>query len=192
MHPAKENPRRYKNISKVYPRYGILEADHKKGVASMLLPAMGEVPYEARRMYLCVDAYHSGEWEGRFYSAFEPDAFHFRSVLALLRHVDDLLDRTMLTQRHEERRSFLQMPAQQATVTAREDWRKFRCLPGKQATFSLSIQFRQNATWQGEVVWVEQKQSSFFRSGMELFRMMDDVLLYQESKTRAAGEKTAP
>ncbi len=144
----------------------------------MLLPAMGEIPYEARRMYLCIDEYQNGEITGRFFSAFEPEAFTFCSLLALMRYIDNLLDRTMMTQRYEERRTLMKVPVTGAPAKPREEWKTFHCPTAKLATFCLNIQFRQNATWQGEVTWLEQKQSSFFRSGLELFRMIDDVLLY--------------
>lgn len=144
----------------------------------MLLPAMGEIPYEARRMYLCIDAYDDGEMHGRFYNAFEAEAYEFHALMALLRHVDDLLDSAMVTQRYEERRTLLKVPGKEGVLKPREEWRHFHCPPGKLATFLFSVNFRQNATWQGEVLWVENKRSSFFRSEMELFRMIDDVLLY--------------
>ena len=145
----------------------------------MLVPAMGDIPYEARRMYLCIDAYQDGEMQGRFYNAFEAQEFRFRALMTLIRHVDELLDCTMLTQRCEERRTLLHCTAAHTRLYAREEWKNFQCPPGELATFLLSISYHQNATWQGEVVWVENRKSSFFRSGLELFRMIDDVLLYQ-------------
>ena len=47
---------------------------------------------------------------------------------------------------------------------------------GKLATFSLSILFRQNATWQGTVAWLEGGKSQSFRSVLELVFLMDSAL----------------
>ena len=45
----------------------------------------------------------------------------------------------------------------------------------QRATFVVQIQFRENATWQGTVQWVERKQSLSFRSALELIRIMDSA-----------------
>lgn len=105
----------------------------------MLLPAMREIPYAARRMYLCVDTYQDGALEGRFYSAFEREAFGFRSVLALLRYIDDFLDETMHIHRHEERRSLLAGTVQQEKAKKQGDWQPSCGVTGALATFSLVI-----------------------------------------------------
>ncbi len=45
-----------------------------------------------------------------------------------------------------------------------------------QGTFIVNIKFRENATWQGEVTWVDKKQKKCFRSALELMKMMDGAL----------------
>ena len=45
-----------------------------------------------------------------------------------------------------------------------------------QGTFIVNIKFRENATWQGEVVWVDKKQKKCFRSALELMKLMDSAL----------------
>lgn len=44
------------------------------------------------------------------------------------------------------------------------------------ATFELEIIFRQNASWQGNIVYAEQNLTSSFRSVLELLNLMDSVL----------------
>lgn len=43
----------------------------------------------------------------------------------------------------------------------------------KHATFVVKINYRQNATWQGEVFWVEKNEKKQFRSALELIKMID-------------------
>ena len=50
--------------------------------------------------------------------------------------------------------------------------------PGKRATFVISVLFRQNATWQGTVRWLNRDQTQRFRSTLELISLMEDCLLY--------------
>ncbi|QIB70677.1 hypothetical protein Ami103574_03800 [Aminipila butyrica] len=46
---------------------------------------------------------------------------------------------------------------------------------GQKATFILQIKFRQNASWQGTVQWVEKKQELNFRSALELIKIIDSA-----------------
>ena len=47
---------------------------------------------------------------------------------------------------------------------------------GKLCTFSVRIMFRQNASWQGSVTWLEGKREESFRSVLELILLMDSAL----------------
>ncbi len=53
---------------------------------------------------------------------------------------------------------------------------------GEQATFVVQVQFRQNATWQGTIQWLEEKESRKFRSLLEMIKLMDEALT-QEQET---------
>ena len=44
------------------------------------------------------------------------------------------------------------------------------------ATFVVTVMYRQNATWQGTVKWVEGKQEQKFRSALELIKLMDNAV----------------
>jgi len=47
---------------------------------------------------------------------------------------------------------------------------------GERATFVIHVQYRQNATWQGSVVWAEKNITKNFRSALELLKLMDGAL----------------
>jgi hypothetical protein len=47
---------------------------------------------------------------------------------------------------------------------------------GSKGTFIVHVQARQNATWQGNVVWAEKNITRTFRSALELLKMMDNSL----------------
>lgn len=44
------------------------------------------------------------------------------------------------------------------------------------ANFSVRIHFRQNASYQGEIYWVERKQKINFRSLLELILLMQEAM----------------
>lgn len=52
----------------------------------------------------------------------------------------------------------------------------------KGTRFVVNIRYRENATWQGEVLWVDQKRQCNFRSALELLKLMDGVLINKEMK----------
>lgn len=52
-------------------------------------------------------------------------------------------------------------------------------------TFTVQIQYRENATWQGKILWVEEKQTSHFRSALEMLKLIDSALDRAERKEEA-------
>lgn len=46
----------------------------------------------------------------------------------------------------------------------------------KKATFIVQVQFRQNATWQGSIHWNEKNKTQYFRSTLEMIKLMDEAL----------------
>ena len=48
--------------------------------------------------------------------------------------------------------------------------------PMDPASFLIQVQFRQNATWQGTVRWLNRDQTQRFRSTLELISLMEDAL----------------
>ena len=47
-------------------------------------------------------------------------------------------------------------------------------------TFIVKILDSQNATWQGSVTWAERQKVQYFRSALELLKMIDGVLIKDE------------
>lgn len=93
----------------------------------------------------------------------------FASLMQLLLAMESFMDRENLPQRAEERRTFGMVSPPQAPEEASEG-------AAALATFQIRVLFRQNASWQGSLVWVEKKMDAQFRSVMELIRLMDSAL----------------
>ncbi|MCI8764346.1 MAG: hypothetical protein HFG58_07205 [Lachnospiraceae bacterium] len=47
---------------------------------------------------------------------------------------------------------------------------------GDIGTFLVHVKYRQNSTWQGEVMWAEKRKRQYFRSALELIKLMDSAL----------------
>ena len=46
----------------------------------------------------------------------------------------------------------------------------------KKPTFIIKVQYRQNASWQGTIKWVEGNVEKGFRSTLELIKLMDRAI----------------
>ena len=93
----------------------------------------------------------------------------FNSLAQLLMMMEALMDRENQPQRGEEPRSFGQQDLFQRTAPAQGGEKPV-------AAFQISVLFRQNASWQGTLVWLDRKLDAQFRSVLELIRLMDSAL----------------
>ena len=50
----------------------------------------------------------------------------------------------------------------------------------KQATFVVEIMYQQHTTWQGLVTWLDKDKKQFFRSVLELMRLIESALKPQD------------
>ena len=56
--------------------------------------------------------------------------------------------------------------------------------PGNsKCTFEITVKFRQNSTWQGQILWAEKNLRQNFRSVLEMLKLMDEALTESEEKS---------
>ena len=92
----------------------------------------------------------------------------FYGLIQLIMLMEGLMDRVNYPQRSEEPRAFRKKEAQ--PVPAAGGGAK------PLATFRVSVLFRQNASWQGTLLWTERAVDAQFRSVLELIRLLDSAL----------------
>lgn len=124
----------------------------------------------AKMYVVCVDSYNDKILEGRIYNVLRDSSVPFKSAVDMLVKLEMLLDEAKLVQSYSIKRVFAPNMASGSLVQAGsvED--------GKLATFSLKILFRQNASWQGSVLWCDENSEESFRSVLELLMLMDNAL----------------
>lgn len=93
----------------------------------------------------------------------------FSSFTQLVLMMDDHMDKENCPQRGSQPRTF-QM--QERSLTGAAQAENSNAL----ATFQISVLFRQNSSWQGTLVWADQKMDAQFRSVLDLIRLMDSAL----------------
>lgn len=97
-------------------------------------------------------------------------SYSFQNLVQLLLLMDSLMDTTNFPQHCVEPRAFQDS---QHTLVPQEVSQK----PASSlAAFEVNVMFRQNASWQGSIVWLNCALESRFRSVLELVGLMDDAL----------------
>ena len=124
-----------------------------------------------RTTMVCVDTYDRQSVTGRLYNPFLPGGEAFQGLMDLVWKIEALLDEMQFPQPFTQDRSFRERKVTLSGTTAEEETQK-----GKVGTFAVRILFRQNASWQGTVSWVEGKQEKNFRSALELLKSIDSAL----------------
>lgn len=125
---------------------------------------------EYRTTFICIDSYDSMIPEGRIYNPFKNGGESFKGTVDMLCKMETLLDSMNYPQSFNILRGFSSCCSAEAVPLAEEE------KSGKAATFSVRILFRQNASWQGSVTWLEGGAEESFRSVLELLFLMNSAL----------------
>ncbi len=121
---------------------------------------------------VCVDSVENGVVSGRFYHGGLDSERTFRSTTQFLLDMDRILSGGVC-------------PV--SSDSAGSIW-----YTGKIATFKLRVMFRQNASWQGSVMWLETRHEVKFRSALELLSIFHQTLVpSQERRMRPSSLRIA-
>lgn len=130
---------------------------------------------EYRTTLVCIDSYQEGIPAGRFYNPYKKEGNSFRGIMEFLWKMENALET-------------MEFPKAYTTVRTFQNSEKDTTDPpiphhknGKHATFALKVLFRQNASWQGHVTWLEGKKEQGFRSVLELVLLINSALTEKAS-----------
>lgn len=138
---------------------------------------------EYRTTVVCVDRYESSVPQGRFYNPCQPEGRSFSSLVQFLSGMEDALDSMQLPRSFTAARAFAPPLEQKVGSPPPPEVRE-----GRLATFAVRVLFRQNASWQGSIAWLEGDVEQSFRSALELILLMDSAL----TKTEQQSKKRVP
>lgn len=124
-----------------------------------------------RTTVVCVDSYDEHVLRGRLYNPHQPEGIAFRSAMEFLLRMEDLLDDMHFPQSFSAVRSFGAPPERTAALPPAAERQE-----GQRATFAVRVLFRQNASWQGSLTWLEEGKEESFRSVLELLLLMHSAL----------------
>ena len=129
---------------------------------------------EYRTTTVCIDSYENGVLNGRFYNPYLSEGQKFQSMTQFLLRMEQALDAMDFPKAFTAARTFAPLP-EQGPGPPEGDY-----YPGEKATFAIRVLFRQNASWQGSVTWIEGKREQSFRSVLELILLLDGALNFEK------------
>lgn len=129
-----------------------------------------------RTTLLCIDSYENSVPTGRFYNGGCEEGKTFCSLTQFLVAMEKLLDEIQFPQSFVAVRTFAPTEPYSSVPPGEGEVRE-----GKVATFLIRMLFRQNASWQGSVTWIENNMEVSFRSALELILLMDSAMKKESS-----------
>ena len=118
-----------------------------------------------------VDGYQNQILTGRIEHPLLPQGKSFQNLMEFLQEMEDLLDNIQLPQAYTSMRTFSDRAVRQTRSPPDPGLKK-----NDLATFMVRVLFRQNASWQGSVTWLEENREESFRSALELIWLIDSAL----------------
>lgn len=127
---------------------------------------------------ICVDESVEGGLAGRIYHSYAKEPGRFNNIVQLLRFMETFYNQISFPQAAVSLRKFVKNNWETPQKPTEEKMARDMVLEqrGACATFLVYVQYRQNATWQGRLTWMEREKSLEFRSALEMIMLIDNAL----------------
>lgn len=135
-----------------------------------------------------IRSYEEKELVGNAFSEYYQRGFSFENTVGLLEGLESLCDTLSFPQSSVRYRSFaggqpgVKSGKKVSLVGVSENG-------NAKASFMVHVQFRQNATWQGSLQWLEEGKQMNFRSVLEMLKLMDEALEEADQKLEQQADK---
>lgn len=141
-----------------------------------------------------VDETRSSDYSGRIWHQYQDEPIPYHNTMTLLSEMERLYNDWNFPQESTVIREFRKKNRSMEYADKKEarpqmDAKRIQNKKGNMGTFIVHVKYRQNATWQGEVIWAEQKKKQCFRSALELLRLMDSALDEAETEAEFKAEE---
>jgi hypothetical protein len=142
---------------------------------------MGETQwkmYSPNLICICVDSAKGEEYSGVLWHQYDDRPKAFEGTLDLLQIMEDFYEQWDFPQKSTTIRSFGRKQTREYREKPERKLERSRIedKKGILGTFVVYVKYRQNSTWQGEAVWVEQGEKQYFESALEMVKLIDNAL----------------
>ena len=130
---------------------------------------------------ICIDKKKDNDFCGVIWQPYDIIPQSFYGVKDMLLQAEVLYNRWNYPQESVNSRTFQRNRSASSPKNTRKgkplmNIQKLQEERGKKGTFIVHVQYRQNATWQGQVLWAEKNRREYFRSALELIKLIDSAL----------------
>lgn len=136
---------------------------------------------------VCIDDNKDADYQGFIYHQYADDSISFSGVAGLILEMENLFDEWDFPQRGLAERKFDKKKENHARpvfenaddklkieiISDTHGVRNVQNKKGKLGTFVIQVVFRQDATWQGHVIYQEENEKLDFNSALELIKIID-------------------
>lgn len=141
--------------------------------------------------YLIVDEFKEQKIKGRLYFPLIDRYQPFQTLIKMITAAEEYLNLHKSPQRTHDFRSFLGTGANTEKGSDFTMDNKEGKMPecGCKATFIVKVKYRQNATFQGTIQWLDKNKTQNFRSDLEMLKLIDEALNESEPETPVTWEE---
>ncbi|MEI7885071.1 MAG: hypothetical protein WCI30_06940 [Clostridia bacterium] len=112
---------------------------------------------------------------GILYNEYYQLTMNFHGIREFFGSLDLFFDGVNFPQSSHEHRTFgVKRNKRKEVLTMKKE--KLEMETGDKATFTVHVQFRQNASWQGTIQWIEGNKTQRFRSELEMLKLMTNAI----------------
>jgi len=137
-----------------------------------------------------ISSYGRGLYKGKLVSQYLDEPYEFLTLVRMIEKMEEIFDEKKFPQAFLSPRSFNDKKGKpskktsepKATVGDIIDSTEYEGMDSVSCTFEILVRFRQNASWQGAITWVEKDMKQDFRSELEMLKLIDEALIASESE----------
>jgi hypothetical protein len=122
---------------------------------------------------------------GFLYNDYYEIRIDFRGMREFLNSLEDYFDQYNFPQSTHILRKFTENKKKKGSLIKMEKGKME--LKSGDATFTIHVQFRQNASWQGTISWIQGNKTQRFRSELEMIKLMIDAMDYEKTAEGLVG-----
>ena len=151
-----------------------LENSNEKVVTAMSVKMRAEVV-----------SYGQGGLSGVLESQYLEAAYRFTDLFRMIKKMEEVFDSKGFPEKYLKTRTFRKQKdgskANKSAVSNSAEDDTYtggqHATSGTKCTFEITVSFRQNATWQGTILWVEKDKTQKFDCVLDILRLIDNALL---------------
>lgn len=128
------------------------------------------------RFKILVNETNNYNISGMLYNEYYELTMGFHGIREFFASLDQFFDFVNFPQASHEHRTFGIIRNKRKEVPKTMKKEKLTAETGDKATFTVHVQFRQNASWQGTIQWIEGDKTQRFRSELEMLKLMTNAI----------------